>query len=106
MADKKAIGIGIVLLVILALLYLWKKAKVKEGRRPPCGQMGDVDGDGWVTDSDAQMVAEYVVGNITLTPEQLSRADVNGDGIVDIVDAMFIAQYVEGIIDTFSACNV
>jgi hypothetical protein len=107
-ALEKA-GIGILIAGgLIGLFCLAAKAKgVPEGpRRPPCGDMGDVDGDGWVTNNDAQMIAEYVVDMITLTPEQLNRADVNGDGMVDIVDAMFIAQYVEGIRDTFPVCSM
>lgn len=108
MVDKtKKIGLGLLIAAgaILIALGIKKKPEISVARRPPCGDMGDVDGDGWVTDNDAQMIAEYVVDMITLTPEQLIRADVNGDGMVDIVDAMFIAQYVEGIRDTFPVCG-
>jgi len=72
------------------------------GRPSPCGNIGDVDGDGLVTMLDAQMIANY--GNVPLTPAQLARADVNGDGVVTPSDAMFIAQYIEHMIDTFPAC--
>ena len=74
-------------------------------RLPPCGEYGDVDGDGYVTDADAQMVLEYVVDSIDLTPEQLERADVNNDSVVDSSDAALILQYVEGRIDTFPVCK-
>lgn len=71
---------------------------------PPCGDYGDVDGDGYVTAADAQLVADYVIGLIELTADQLHRADVNGDGQVNGVDALAISQYVEGVIDTFPVC--
>lgn len=73
-------------------------------RPPPCGNMGDVDGDGMVTPVDADLVARYVANIITLTPEQLARADVDGSGEVDVFDGMMIAQYVEGVINTFPVC--
>ena len=71
----------------------------------PCGNLGDVDNDGFVTQEDALLVANHTVGNIQLTPEQLIRADVNGDGIVSSVDALFIAQYAAGTRSTFPACT-
>lgn len=74
-------------------------------RTPPCGSYGDLDNDGYVTEADANMIASYTVGNITLTPEQLKRADVDGNGTVDMGDAMRIAQYVAGTIDTFPICE-
>ncbi len=77
----------------------------KKAKPCPCGEMGDVDGDGWVTMNDANMIAQWVVGNIELSDEQLRRADVNADGEVTIVDAMFIAQYIEGLRDTFPCCE-
>ena len=51
------------------------------------------------------MIADYIVGNITLTPEQLIRADVTGNGTVTGADALCISQYVEGLRDTFPVCG-
>ena len=73
-------------------------------RSCPCGDYGDVDGDGFVTENDAELIAQYVVGLITLTPQQLLRADVTGDGQVTDADALAISQYIQGIIDTFPVC--
>ena len=86
---------------------------------PPCGNYGDVDGDGYVTHiegepCDSTLVARYVYfgwdgikdeTSLTTEEEFIKRADVNGDGKVSMVDAMLIAQYVEGIIDTFPVCE-
>ena len=88
-------------------------------RQPPCGNYGDVDGDGYVTHiegepCDSTLVARYVYfgwdgikdeTSLTTEEEFIKRADVNGDGKVSMVDAMLIAQYVEGIIDTFPVCE-
>ena len=57
-----------------------------------------------ITGKDADLIAQHIVGNITLTPDQLSRADVNGDGKITILDAYYIEQYVVGQIDTFPVC--
>ena len=89
--------------------------KLKEtptGRLPPCTApdglgYGDVDGDGYVTDADARLIAEYAagIGTATLTPAQLIRANVKGRDEVNMADANLISQYVAGIRDTFPACS-
>lgn len=88
------------------MLLTGAKPEIGVRRRPPCGRMGDVDGDGWVTISDAEMVAAWLVGNIELSAEQLARADVSGDRQIGIGDALFIAQFVEGQRDTFPVCSL
>lgn len=60
-------------------------------RKPiPCGDMGDVDGDGWISEEDVRLIMEE---RDTLTADQLRRADVNGDGIVNMTDALAIVNY-------------
>jgi len=84
-------------------------------RPSPCGDMGDVDGDGLVTNADAYLIGQYVIGSKPLTHDQLRRADVYGLGFVDatsITDAMHIGQYLAGVIppdvtggrDTLKVC--
>ena len=90
--------------------YQLVESQQKKSRLPPCFApdglgYGDVDGDGYVTNDDATMVQEYVVGNITLTDAQLIRADVNNDGDVNATDAMMIARYVAGLEDSFPVCQ-
>jgi hypothetical protein len=72
---------------------------------PPCGNYGDVSGDGDVTVTDAFMVGQYLAGTITLTADQLTRADVDGDGKVTQADADLISEYVIGSITTFPVCS-
>lgn len=75
----------------------------KGGRN--CVGLGDVDGDGLVTHNDAVMIAQSLVGLVTLTDEQKRRADVNGDGEVTIADSIMIEKLVTGQIDRFPGCN-
>jgi hypothetical protein len=56
------------------------------------GILGDVDGDTKVTAGDASLVAQYAVGTIQLTEEQLSLADLDGDNFISAGDASLIAQ--------------
>lgn len=75
------------------------KATVKFG-----GMFGDVDGDGQVTNMDAQLTlihaTEVMTGNSgTLTDAQAAIADVNSDGKVDSADAQYILiYYVEKVV--------
>ncbi len=52
----------------------------------PTGLIGDVDGDGEISFSDASVLAAYLMGRGELSPEQLAVADANGDGSVTVAD--------------------
>ncbi len=52
--------------------------------------VGDVNGDGEVTETDLNLVKAYVSGSGELTDEQFERADVNGDGKVTTADVGII----------------
>ena len=75
-------------------------------KKPPCGNYGDVDGDGFVTENDAKLIAEYLVGRVQLEPWQLERADVNADDKVSMADVQHIGQYVSGVRKTFEVCKL
>ncbi len=51
---------------------------------------GDVNGDNAVTEADAEMILEHIVGNKTLTGVQLNVADVNQDSEIRVDDASAI----------------
>lgn len=63
--------------------------------------LGDVDGDGAVTTSDASVVLQTAAERITLSGEQTAAADVNGDGVADTSDAALILQYSAEKISSF-----
>ncbi|MDD6046147.1 MAG: dockerin type I repeat-containing protein, partial [bacterium] len=55
--------------------------------------IGDIDGNGQVTEYDAIMLQNYLAGLETLTGEQLFVADFNGDGHVDSRDFSALQSY-------------
>jgi len=76
------------------------------GKPCPCGNYGDVDDDGLVTQLDVSMVADMAAGTIELiSSSQLERADVTGNGEITGTDASKIARYLNGEIDTFPVCE-
>ncbi len=60
--------------------------------------LGDVDGDGKITNLDAVMVLYAINDKLNLTPEQFARADLNGDGELWAAEALRILQYVSGVV--------
>lgn len=58
--------------------------------------LGDVDGDGIITNKDALMLLQAANDKLNLTEEQFMRADINKDGILSAAEAMRILQYVSG----------
>ena len=75
-------------------------------RRPPCGDYGDVDGDGWVSTKDVMYTMRHTIflSEYPMTPDQKRRADVNGDGHITMADALIMAKYIIGQYDTFAVC--
>ena len=66
---------------------------------PSGGELGDVNGDGYVDSDDAALILKYDVGLIDELYEALG--DVNGDGYVDSDDAALILKYDVGLIEGF-----
>ncbi len=71
-------------------------------RTPPCGNYGDIDGDGYVTQADLELGFKII--GTDLTEDQLKRFDVNGNGRPDYNDLVLIGKYVRGEISTFPVC--
>lgn len=62
--------------------------------------LGDVDGDGVITNRDALMLLQAANDLLNLSEEQFLRADINGDGELSAVEALRILQYVSGKVTT------
>jgi len=60
---------------------------------------GDVDGNGEVDRTDAQLVLENCVGAVRLSAAQAARGDLSGDGQLDPWDAALISGAVPGKTD-------
>lgn len=66
--------------------------------------VGDVDRNGYVDDSDAQLVAAYIAGRgetVHLSEKQMLAADADNDGKVTVSDAAKIARFSAGGIKHF-----
>lgn len=55
---------------------------------PAVGVLGDVDGDGTVTISDALMIMRNAMQLLEFTPAQTAAADMDGDGLITVEDAL------------------
>ena len=62
--------------------------------------LGDVDGDGIITNKDALMLLQAANDLLNLTEAQFMRADINGDGELSAAEALRILQYVSGKVTT------
>ena len=78
--------------------------RVTFGREPEPVLLGDVDGDGDVTSTDARLTLQLSVDKITESDLTVpAAADVDGDGKVTSTDARLILQKSVGKIDKFPA---
>lgn len=70
---------------------------------PPVGNIGDINGDGYINTGDYSMLTRHVLEIITLTGDEFTRADVSGDGVINSNDATILKRYILEIIDKFPA---
>lgn len=82
--------------------------KVQTGEAPEvtvgtAAVLGDVDGDGEVTNNDAAMVYGNYLGKVKFNENQTAAADVDGDGEVTNNDAAMIYGFYLGKVPKFPA---
>jgi len=75
--------------------------KIAEYRYKSLLNLGDVDGDGTVSTTDAMEILYAVAGLVDFSPEQKERADVDQDSVITVVDALKVLQYSTGEINKF-----
>ncbi len=56
---------------------------------------GDVNNDGVINKTDAEIVAAHVSGREELSGEKFVKADINGDGVVDLKDASLMVKILQ-----------
>ena len=60
-------------------------------------KMGDVDGDGMVTNKDVVLTARWIIGAVKIAEERQFLIDVNNDGSKTMADVLHMARYVVGL---------
>jgi hypothetical protein len=60
--------------------------------------LGDVDGDGVITNLDALLLLYTINDKHNMSAEEFARADLNGDGELWAAEALRILQYVSGVV--------
>lgn len=87
--------IAIILIVITALISLIVSAKAANI------QIGDVNGDGHITISDATLIQKYLSGMKSSEKFYSQYADFDRSGKIDIADATTIQKYLSGTIAVY-----
>lgn len=60
--------------------------------------LGDVNGDGMITEDDLKALLDMINGKLKLDLRCLSNADISGDGKVDIIDLQLLKRLMDAII--------
>lgn len=90
---------------ILGVLLLILSVGSVHALSPPCGQYGDVDGDGVLTKEDHTLASHIIMEPGNGTYEQRLAVNVDGDGDLDVDDSILIASYLVGSITDFPVCE-
>ena len=72
-------------------------APTPEQPNPPQVRLGDTDGDGSITVSDALLAMRAAIGAINLDAAAALRADMDGNGSVSAADALAILRLALGL---------
>lgn len=91
---------GSTTLINFPVVYAAESATSKPS---PCGSYGDINGDGVITNDDAQLLFSGTGG---LTIDQRRNADLNNDGKINVVDTQLILRYLAGNVTTFPVCPI
>lgn len=101
--KKKTIAILVAVAVVLALIavIVHHATKLTNDSYENCA-MGDVDGDGYISASDALLVIQSMSEKNLLFENQMLHADVNHDGEVNSSDALILLRFSVGEITKIS----
>ena len=65
--------------------------------------LGDVNGDGVITNLDALMILQAINDQRNLSDEEYVRADINGDSNLTPEDALRVLHYISGVSSSLTA---
>ncbi len=59
-------------------------------------QLGDVNMDGIVNETDAYLILDYIIGNVTFSDLQKKLADIDSDSGIDSTDGVYLLLLING----------
>lgn len=68
-------------------------------------ELGDIDGDGAISEFDLNAVNSIAAGSPSYTPEQSTKADLDKSGAVNSTDTSIMGSYLSGDITTLPGCT-
>ena len=88
-------AVSCVLCFIMSLCFCSCQTSAASGisKKKPYDLLGDADGDGEITITDATTIQRHLVSLITLSKDAQACADTNGSGDIDITDTTQIQRY-------------
>ena len=100
-------GWPVVAVVGAALFGFWwlTRPPAFPDRLPPCGGLGDINGDGVINMDDVEAFKQVVGKLVDRNNPMMVRADLNGDGVINISDFTLLRAFILGQIKTFPACK-
>lgn len=98
--TKKIIAVLLVLSFALGTFFCFSITSFAGTNR-----LGDVTSDGSINSFDALLTIRYILGNDTLTKEEIAAADVDGNGKINTLDALYILKFTTGEISKFPASS-
>ncbi len=73
--------------------------------KPPCQQYGDANLDGYISNSDIELIQKFIVNLEIPNSSQKKFSDVNGDGQLTVSDLVLVRSILAGTISTFPVCS-
>ena len=89
-AEDKCVSGGR-LSLINAVEYLYNEPRPRT--YPGAHSKGDINGDNYITEDDAVMIREYILGVKTFSYAQERAADIDGNGVINLLDYAKVQKF-------------
>ena len=87
-------------------IWIISETKITDDlKTAPCGNYGDLNGNKFLTQEDADILLNYIYLGGALSNEQTINGDINNDGKNDLFDSIYLKKFLDGKISKFPVCS-